>query len=79
MYTDYMTDKPDNIVLEHLRRMRATLDDLREDNKDLKFRLGVVERGLISVQDILVQHSMQFDRLGTRLERIEKRLTLVEI
>jgi hypothetical protein len=73
-----MMEKPDNIVLEHLRYIRGAIDDLREDTKDIKFRIGVSERGLISVQDILVQHSTQFDRLNARLERIEKRLALVE-
>jgi hypothetical protein len=73
-----MMEKPDNIVLEHLRYLRGAIDDLREDYKDIKFRLGVSERGLISVQDILVHHSTQFDRLNARLERIEKRLALVE-
>jgi len=62
-------EKPDNIVLEHLRYIRGAIDDLREDNKDIKFRIGVGERGLISVQDILVQHSTQFDRLNSRLAR----------
>lgn len=78
MYTDIMTDKIDNIVLEHLRYIRSAIDELRQENKDVKFRLGVSERRLISVQDILVQHSAQFDRLNGRLDRIEQRLALVD-
>jgi hypothetical protein len=73
-----MTQKPDNLVLEHLRYMRAALDEVRDDVKDLKFRVGVVERGMISVQDTLFQHSAQFDRVNARLAKIEKRLDLVE-
>lgn len=73
-----MSERPDNIVLEHLRHIRSAVDELRLDNKDVKFRLGVAERGLISVQDVLVQHSTQFDRLNARLDRIEQRLSLVD-
>ena len=31
-----MNEKPDNIVLEHLRYMRKGIDDIREDVRDVK-------------------------------------------
>ena len=43
--------------------MRRGIDDIREDIRDLKLRLTHVE---------------EMDRVESRLERIEKRLDLVE-
>jgi hypothetical protein len=61
----------DNIVLEHLRHIRITTDGLREDMKEVKTRLGLLESQYASL-------SNRFDRLDFRVSRIEERLGLVE-
>jgi chromosome segregation ATPase len=70
-YTEYMAEKTDNIVLEHLRYMRRGIDDIREDIRDVKLRLTHVEENLAMM-------NRRMDRVESRLERIEKRLDLVD-
>jgi predicted nuclease with TOPRIM domain len=66
-----MTDQPDNLVLQMLRRMDAKLDRVIDDVHDLKVRMSAVEEGLVGVH-------RRMDRLEVRVERIERRLDLVE-
>ena len=61
----------DNIVLEHLRHIRGAVDGLREDMREVKNRLGILENQYASL-------SNRIDRLDARMERIEKRLDLAE-
>jgi hypothetical protein len=62
-----MTDQPDNIVLQYLRRFDEKLDRV----VDVKVRLTAVEEGLAGV-------NRRLDRVEIRSERIERRLDLVE-
>jgi hypothetical protein len=61
----------ENIVLEHLRAIRATQDRHTEDLREIKGRLGILEQQYASV-------SVRLDRLDERVGRIEQRLNLVE-
>jgi predicted nucleic acid-binding Zn-ribbon protein len=61
----------DNIVLEHLRHIRGAVDGLRDDMREVKNRLGILENQYASL-------SSRIDRLDARIERIEKRLDLAE-
>lgn len=61
----------DNIVLEHLRAIRATVDRTAEDIQEIKSRLGILEHQYASL-------SSRIDRIDDRVFRIEKRLSLVE-
>jgi hypothetical protein len=65
-----MTD-PDNIVLVPLRRLSGQLDSLREDNREIKSRLGILEQQGASL-------SNRLDRIEMRLDRIERRVDLTE-
>ncbi|MDO9223508.1 MAG: hypothetical protein Q7U20_07320 [Caulobacter sp.] len=66
-----MTDAPDNLVLQLLRKMDAKLDRVLDDVQDLKVRMTHVEEGLAGV-------NRRLDRLDVRVDRIEKRLELVD-
>ena len=66
-----MTDGPDNLVLQFLRRIDAKVDRLGDDMHDVKLRLTGVEEGLVGVQ-------RRIDRLKSRVDRIERRLDLVD-
>jgi archaellum component FlaC len=61
----------ENIVLEHLRAIRATQDRHSDDLREIKGRLGILEQQYASV-------SNRLDRVDDRISRIEKRLELVE-
>ncbi|MDB5525866.1 MAG: hypothetical protein JWM58_3629 [Rhizobium sp.] len=61
----------DNIILEHLRAIRASLDNLTQDMLEVKGRLGTLEQQYANL-------STRLDRIDLRVSRIEKRLNLVE-
>ena len=58
----------DNVVLEHLRHIRSTVDGLRDDMREVKGRLGILESQYANL-------SNRLDRLDGRVERIEQRST----
>ena len=78
-----MSDSPDNLVLVLLRRLDAKFDRMAEDMQDVRQRLTSVELGLAAVRRevaVLAEAdahlSARIDRLGERMERIERRLDL---
>jgi predicted nuclease with TOPRIM domain len=80
-----MSDEPDSLVLVYLRRMEAKLDRLGEDVRELKQPLTGLEAGQArlrqDVADIYGAYAGlqgRFDRMDSRLERIERRLDLQE-
>jgi predicted nuclease with TOPRIM domain len=66
----------DNVVLEHLRHIRGAVDGLRDDMREVKSRLGLLESqyGNLSIQ--YASLSTRLDRIDARVERIERRLEL---
>lgn len=65
-----MSEQPD-IVLERLREIRAMLGEIRADTADTRLRVGMLEGGYASV-------SLRLDRIAADVERIKRRLNLVE-
>jgi len=66
-----MAEDPDNIVLVYLRRLDEKVDRIVDEMLDVKVRLTAVEEGLAGV-------NWRLDRLEIRVERIERRLDLVD-
>ncbi len=66
-----MANEPDNLVLAMLRRIDEKIDRIADDVRDLKVRQTATEEALAGV-------NRRLDRLDTRVERIEKRLNLVD-
>ena len=66
-----MAEKPDNIILVMLRRIDARLERLVDDVQDLKIRMTHVVEGWAGV-------NRRLDRLEVRVDRIEKRLGLID-
>jgi len=75
-----MNDEPQ--VLDYLReqfaRVHTALADIKEIQREHTSRLGRLERGLADVQVQLAEFSVRLDRFGAHVERIERRLDLVE-
>ena len=67
-----MTEAWENIAVEHLRRMRQTLDDIRKDIRELKVRTSATEMQLSALNNCM-------DRFDERLAHIERRLDLVDV
>jgi predicted nuclease with TOPRIM domain len=59
-------------VLEHLRHIRTAVDAVRDDMREVKGRLGILESQYANLSD-------RMDRLDNRVERIERRLELSEV
>lgn len=66
-----MSGEPENLVLRGLRRIAEQNDRILDEVREIKARLGILE------QQYAVM-STRFDRLDLRVERIERRLDLVE-
>jgi hypothetical protein len=44
-----MADETSNIVLEHLRHIRAAVDDIRAEMRHFIMRMGLAERNIVSL------------------------------
>ena len=73
-----MSGEPENLVLrafreqrEILNRINATMDDMREDMREVKARPSSLEMRTATVHN-------RMDRFDERLARVERRLELVE-
>ena len=82
-----MTDlrNVESLVLEHLRHIRARVDQIADDVGELKLRMSSVENGIVQMRrDVLqadetdIRQQITLDQLAARVERIERRLDLVE-
>lgn len=80
-----MADEPANLVLEWMRRLDVKFDGMREDMQQIKGRLTNVETALAMVAteagslmaaDARMQQAI--DRMSDRLERIERRIGLID-
>ena len=61
----------DSQVLRQLHRISGQLEALREDNREIKTGLGNLEQQVVSLSSCM-------DRMELRLDRIERRLELVD-
>ena len=78
-----MTADTENLVLEHLRHIRARVDQIADDMTDLKLRMCGLESGMVLVKreithgdETAARQQITIDRLAARIERIERRLEL---
>jgi predicted nucleic acid-binding Zn-ribbon protein len=61
----------ENLFVDHVNHMRSAIDGLREDMREVKTRLGILESQYASM-------SIRLDRLDARVKRIERRLDLAD-
>jgi regulator of replication initiation timing len=71
----------DNLILEHLRALRADSAGIREDIQEIKQRLtglevanGGIKRDLGDLYTENASQHIRYDRLAARIEKIERRL-----
>lgn len=79
-----MTDNVENLVLEHLRHIRAKVDQISDDMNDLKHRMSSLELAMVSVKreaahgdETDARQQVTLDKLVDRIQRIENRLELI--
>lgn len=80
-----MAESVESLVLEQLRLVRAELASIKDDTREIKTRLAVVESGIASLRrdngDFATTQAAQhlsYDRLADRVERIERRLDIAD-
>ena len=71
-----MAEDANNLVLEHLRHIRAVVDETRDDVKRLVLRTGLIEQNFATTQVSEAAQNLEIDRIKDRLHRIERRLEL---
>ena len=72
-----MADNMENLALEQLRAIRSDIASVKEDTREIKSRLVIVESGIASLRrdggdfaaSIADQH-LRYDRLNDRIDRI---------
>ncbi len=72
MPTDKRAEVTNELLLETLKAIQGTLTRLVDDIHEVKERLGILEMQYASL-------SNRMDRMDLRIERIERRLGLVEV
>lgn len=78
-----MTENIENLILEHLRHIRAVLDKHDGYFAEIKHRLSILEisvagirRDLAQQEEMAAHQQLAFDKLSDRVERIERRLAI---
>jgi len=72
-----MTEETENLVVEHLRRIRASQERMELEISDLKSRVSAIELIQGQILALLGGLGQRMDRFDERLARIERRLELV--
>lgn len=80
-----MTAEIENIVLEHLRHIRGRVDQIADDVSDLKQRMtglevsmSLIKREVSYGDEVDTRQQITLDKLLSRIERIERRLSIRE-
>ena len=72
----HMTDTVDNLVLEHLRAIRADLADLKREVASNSVQISAMGQQLAGLTAAVYAGKSDMDEIKRRLERVEHRLEL---
>ena len=80
-----MADDPENLVLEHLRAIRADVHEIKTVQKEHGHRLTRVEIGVAALRrdqagdaENVAHLESRIDRMRDDIERIKRRLDIVD-
>lgn len=73
-----MAHEPRDLVIEHLRAIRADIGTLRDDMREMRTRQAAVEDMFSFLVTAITRMQHSLDRLTDRVERIETRLGLID-
>lgn len=71
-----MAENVENLIVEHLRAIRADIAKLSDKADMLIQRVGSLERHLATLHDDTTGIQLRLDHHEARLDRIERRLEL---
>lgn len=72
-----MAEEPSQLMLEILKRVQADLADLKEGQRAANMHLAAIESHMSGFHLTTSAHTDDIARLKERVERIERRLDLV--
>ena len=73
-----MTEETTNLVLEHLRAIRADLGEMKQSIANVEVQLSSMGQQLGALATAVYSGKSEVDDLRRRVERIEQRLSLNE-
>jgi septal ring factor EnvC (AmiA/AmiB activator) len=73
-----MAGETENLVLEHLRAIRADIADVKRDMREFRERLGHIENQMASHYALYATLSTRLDRVVEDVQLIKRRLDLVD-
>ena len=78
-----MSANIENLVLEHLRAIRADMASMKDDVREIKSRVNTLEAGQATIiqqighlAGMAAEQHVRYDRLLERIERLERRLEI---
>jgi hypothetical protein len=74
-----MAEDPNNLVLVYLRRFDQQLGEMRADIRIIALRVGALEQRFSALELRFASLEEQMIGANLRLDRIERRLDLVEL
>lgn len=74
-----MTDEAENLVLEHLKRIQSELSRMREEQRSSHAGVMAIQQTLNAHSTLLHQCVEDIASVRVRLDRIERRLELVDL
>lgn len=73
-----MSDEPINLVLEHLRALRAHIGTMRESQLEHGIKLNRLEESLADVKRDIGLHAKQLAPVDVRLDRVRSEMGLIK-
>jgi len=73
-----MNEKIENLLLEHMRAIRADMSSMKEEMSGMRTEMIVIRQHLAGVMSAQLLHDTELAGLKVRVDRIEKRLELSE-
>lgn len=67
-----------DLLMQMVQRVLDSQRETREDIREIKARLGRLETEVAGLHGFLAEQSIRLDRFSDRLERVERRLQIVD-
>ncbi len=73
-----MNEKVENLILEHLRVIRADMSSMKEEMSTMRAEMPIIRQHMAGLLGGQTLHDGEIASIKVRLDRIEKRLDPVE-
>lgn len=73
-----MNEKVESLILEHLRIIRADMSSMKEEMSTVRTEMLIIRQHMAGLLGGQTLHDGEIASLKVRLDRIEKRLELVD-